>query len=97
MFHRRFRQNAHHPDSGTLTAANLAAALCAYGQSERSSSRLRDWNASDEIGRLPYGGSERSSSRLRDWNTHKEPAKKIASCVRTLIIPTEGLELRLLL
>src|SRR5579885_3557698 len=36
--------------------------------------------------------SERSSSRLRDWNTPRHAQASHARRVRTLIIPTEGLE-----
>src|SRR5579885_2898127 len=88
--------------------------------SERSSSRLRDWNVEGApVTRRGTAASERSSSRLRDWNNLRDRKPCHAACgqnahhpdcgigtasharctmprshVRTLIIPTEGLERR---
>src|SRR5579885_3547076 len=60
--------------------------------SERSSSRLRDWNHSSGLSGFWCVPSERSSSRLRDWNISAPPQGCQSRAVRTLIIPTEGLE-----
>src|SRR5579885_2605781 len=64
-----------------------------HDESERSSSRLRDWNpASAGRGAPAQATSERSSSRLRDWNTSGVAFQMMYGPVRTLIIPTEGLQ-----
>src|SRR5579883_493987 len=92
----RARQNiSSERSSSRLRDWNHSSGLSGFWcvRSERSSSRLRDWNTRRlRIGIHPERPSERSSSRLRDWNISAPPQGCQSRAVRTLIIPTEGLE-----